>query len=70
MHNDIRAEVKMKEHAKTMERIKIWKRSHGSLITILACMRIASLTDYSTSKVAKLIVRHKIVSVKAQGCIS
>jgi len=33
-------------------------------------MRIASLTNYSTSKVAKIIVRHKIVSVRAKGYVS
>jgi len=34
-------------------------------------MRIASLTDYSTSKVAKIIIRHKIiVSVKAEEYVS
>ena len=30
-------------------------------------MHIASLTDYSTSKVAKIVVTHKILSVRAEG---
>ena len=33
----------------------------------LAPMHIASLTDYSTSKVAKIVVTHKILSVRAEG---
>jgi len=31
---------------------------------------IASLTDYSASKVVKIAVRHKIVSVRAKGYAS
>ena len=33
-------------------------------------MDITSLTDYSASKVAKIIVRCKIVSVRAERCVS
>jgi len=37
------------------------------LLLFLAHTCIASLTDYSTSKVAKIVVRHKIVSIRAEG---
>ena len=57
-----------------MQKIKIWKHSHGSLIAIFSshirCANIASLTDDSTSKAAKIVVRHKIVSVRAEGYVS
>ena len=36
-------------------------------LLFLACTRIASLANYSSSKVAKIVVRHKIVSVWAEG---
>ena len=56
-HNDITAERKGKERATTVQKIKIWKRSHISFITILAHTHIASLADYSTGEVAKIIVK-------------
>ena len=37
---------------------------------MLAHMCSASSTDYSASKVAKIVVRHKIVSVRAEGYVS
>ena len=39
-------------------------------LLFLACTRIASLTDYSTSKVARIVVRHKVVFVRAEGYVS
>ena len=52
-----------------MQKIKIWKHSQGSPVTILARTHIASLTDYSASKVAKFIVRYKIVHKGQRICI-
>ena len=39
-------------------------------LLFLACTCIASLTDYSNRKVAKIVVRHTIVSVRAKGYVS
>jgi len=39
-------------------------------LLFLAHTSIASLTDDSTSKAAKIIVGHKIVSVRAEGYVS
>ena len=39
-------------------------------LLFLARTRIASLTNYSASKVAKIVLRHKIVSVRAEGYVS
>ena len=36
-------------------------------LLFLACTHIASLTDYSASNVAKIIVRHKIASIRTEG---
>ena len=36
----------------------------------LALAHIASLTNYSDRKVAKIVVRHKIMSVRAEGYVS
>ena len=38
-------------------------------LLFLACTHIASLTNYSTSKVANIVVRHKIVSISAEGYV-
>jgi len=38
------------------------------LTVFLAHTHIASLSDYRDSKVAEIIVRHKTVSVRAEGC--
>ena len=40
------------------------------LMVVSLLTHIASLTDYSDSKVAKIVVRHKIVSVRAEGYAS
>jgi len=40
------------------------------LLLFLAHTSIASLTDDSTSKAAKIVARHKIVSVRAEGYVS
>jgi len=40
------------------------------LLLFLARTSISSLTDDSASKVAKIIVRHKIVFVRAEGYVS
>jgi len=39
-------------------------------LLFLAHTSIASLTNNSTSKAAKIVVRHKIVSVRAEGYVS
>jgi len=39
-------------------------------LLFLACTSIASLTDDRSSKAAKIVVRHKIVSVRANGDVS
>jgi len=39
-------------------------------LLFLAHTSIASLTDDSTSKAAKIVVRHKIVSVRGEGYVS
>jgi len=39
-------------------------------LLFLAHASIASLTDDSDSKAAKIVVRHKIVSVRAEGYVS
>jgi len=49
----------------TTQKIKIWKRVVSLLF--LACTCIASLTTYSGRKVAKIVVRHRIVSVRAKS---
>jgi len=39
-------------------------------LLFLAHTSIASLTDDSASKAAKIVVRHKIVSIRAEGYVS
>ena len=39
-------------------------------MVVLARTSTASLTDDSASKVAKIVVKHKIVSVRAEGYVS
>jgi len=39
-------------------------------MVVLLLTHIASLTDYSDSKVAKIVVRHKIVSIRVEGYAS
>ena len=39
-------------------------------LLFLACTSIASLTDDSTSKAVKIVVRHKIVSIRTEGYVS
>jgi len=39
-------------------------------LLFLAHTSISSLTDNSASKAAKIVVRHKIVSVRAEGYVS
>jgi len=39
-------------------------------LLLLARTSIASLTDDSISRVAKIVVRHKMVSIRAEGYVS
>jgi len=39
-------------------------------LLFLAYASIASLTDDSASKAAKIVVRHKMVSIRAEGYVS
>jgi len=52
------------------KRIKSENILTDSLVTILAHTCIASLTDYSNRKVAKIIVRCTRVPVRAKGYVS
>ena len=63
MHNNVRAEGK----GRSIQKINILTVVP---LLFLACTRIASLTDYSASKVAKTVLRHKIVSKRAEGYVS
>ena len=40
------------------------------LTVVLAHISIASLNDYGASKAAKIVARHKIVSIRAEGYVS
>ena len=67
-HNDVRAEGKGRSVQRPHKRVE-------NVLTVvpllfLARTRIASLTNYSASKVAKIVVRHKIASVKGRGYVS
>ena len=53
-----------------MQKIKFENILKVVLLLFLAHTSIASLTNDSTSKAAKIAVRHKIVSVRAEGYVS
>jgi len=65
----IRAEGKGRSMQQLHKILKFEKHSHGSPVTILARTHIASLSDYSASKVAKFVVRYKIVHKGQRICI-
>ena len=54
----------------TMQKIKFENVLAVVLLLFLAHTSIASLTDDSTSKATEIVVRHKIVSVRAKGYVS
>ena len=70
VHNYVRAEGKGSNVQRSRKRLKFENVLTVVPLLFLACTRIASLTDYSASKVAKIVVRHKIVSVSVEGYVS
>ena len=69
-HNDIRAEGKGRSLQRPHKRLKFENTLMVVPLLFLARTHSASLTLYGTSKVAKIVVRHKIVSVRAKGYVS
>ena len=69
-HNDVRAEGKETSVQRPHKRLKFENVLMVVLLLLLARTSIASLTDDSASKVAKIVVRHKIVSLRAEGYVS
>ena len=53
-----------------MQRLKFGNILKVVPLLFLSHTRIASLTNYSSSKMAKIVVGHKIVSVRAEGYVS
>ena len=68
--NDVRAEGKGRSVQRPRKRLKFENVLTVVPLLLLACASIASLTDDSTSKAAKIVVRHKMVSVRAEGYVS
>ena len=68
-HNDVRAEGNGRSVQQSCKRLKFENILMVVLLLFLARMCIASLTDYSTGKVAKFIVRYKIVHKGQRICI-
>ena len=58
-HNDVRAEGKGRSVQRPCKRVKFENVLTVVPLLFLASTRIASLTDYRASKVAKIVVRHK-----------
>jgi len=69
-HNDVRAEGKGRSVQRPRKRLKFENVLTVVPLLFLAHTSIVSLTDDSASKVAEIIVRHKIVSVRAEGYVS
>ena len=69
-HNDVRVEGKGRSVQRRHKRLKFENVLTLVLLLFLAHTSIASLTNDSTSKAAKIAVRHKIVSVRAEGYVS
>jgi len=59
-----------KERATTMQRLKFKNVLTVVPLLFLARISIASLTNDSASKAAKIVVRHKIASVRVEGYVS
>ena len=68
VHNDIRAEGKGRRVQRTRKRLKFENVLTVVPLLFLARTSIASMTNDSASKAAK-IVRHKIVSIRAEGYV-
>ena len=69
-HNDVRAEGKGRSVQRPRKRLKFENVLTVVLLLFLVRTSIVSLTDDSASKAAKIVVRHKIVSVRAEGYAS
>ena len=69
-HNDVRAEGKGRSVQRPRKRLKFENVLTVVLLLFLVRTSIVSLTDDSASKAAKIVVRHKIVSVRAEGYVS
>ena len=69
-HNDVREEGKGRSMQRPRKRLKFENVLTVVPLLLLARASIASLTDDSTGKAAKIIVRHKMVSVRAEGYVS
>ena len=70
MHNDVRAKGKGRSVQRRHKRLKFENVLTVVPLLFLAHTSIASLTDDSASKAAKIVVRPKIVSVRAEGHVS
>ena len=70
MHNDVRAKGKGRSVQRRHKRLKFENVLTVVPLLFLAHTSIASLTDDSASKAAKIVVRHKIISVRAEGYVS
>jgi len=63
-------ERKERSRQRPLKRLKFENVLTVVPLLFLACTSIASLTDDSASKAAKIIARLKIVSVRAEGYVS
>jgi len=70
VHNDVRVEGKGRSVQRPRKRLKFKNVLKVVPLLFLAHTSIASLTNDSTNKVAKVVVRHKIVFVRAEGYVS
>jgi len=68
-HNDVRVEGKGRS-VQPRKRLKFKNFLKVVPLLLLAHTSIASLTNDSTNKAAKVVVRHKIVFVRAEGYVS
>jgi len=69
-HNDVRVEGKGRSVQRPRKRLKFENVLTLVPLLFLARTSIASLTDDSASKAAKIVLRHKIVSVRAERYVS
>jgi len=69
-HNDVRVEGKGRSLQWPRKRLKFENVLTVVPLLFLAHASIASLTDNGVSKAAKIIVRHKMVSIRAEGYVS
>jgi len=71
-HNDVRAGGKGRsvQRPRKKKRLKFENVLTVVLILFLTRASIASLTDDSASEAEKIVLRHKLVSLRAEGHIS